>query len=270
VPVAVDPLLLAVDVGNSHTTCGLFRQGELLDQFRLRSEPRLTADELAAACRAQLALRGLDGAAVTGLALGSVVPALEKHWREFTARHCPGLAQAPLVVDHTLDCGLTLAIEQPESLGADRLINAAMSWQDHHRACIAVDVGTALTLDCVSNRGEFTGGVILPGPALGLSALVEGTALLPSVDLAMPLTGTMGKNTREAIRAGVLVGWGGMIDRLVERLRTELVSNDKPPHVVATGGMAGLLAPYCERLAEIDPHLTLRGLAWLHQRHCAP
>jgi len=270
VPPTTTSLLLAVDVGNSHTTCGIFDQERLLAHFRLRSEPRQTGDELAASCQAQLALRGLDLRRLHACVLGSVVPALERPWREFAADHCPALGAPLLVVDHRLDCGLTLAIEQPETLGVDRLINAAMAWQRLRGPCIAVDVGTALTCDCVNARGEFVGGVILPGPALALEALARGTARLPSVDLSAPLESVMGKNTREAIRAGILIGWGGMIDRLLERLGAELAPAGTPVRILTTGGMARLLAPHSTRLGDIDPWLTLCGLAWLHQRHPRP
>jgi len=270
VPQITAPLLLAVDVGNSHTSCGLFTQERLQGHFRLRSEPRQTADELAAACQSQLALRGHTLAALDGFVLASVVPVLEHQWRACAAAHCSALRDAPLVVQHQLDCGLTLAIEQPETLGMDRLVNAAMAWQRCHTACIAVDVGTALTCDCVNAAGVFVGGVILPGPALALEALANGTARLPRVDLAAPVVSAMGKNTHESIRAGMLIGWGGMVDRLIERLSPELAPDGAAVRVLATGGMAVLLAPHSKRLDDIDPWLTLSGLAWLHQRHCRP
>lgn len=264
-------MLLAVDIGNSHTVIGIFYNQALFHQWRLRTDRRTTSDELILACHTLFALDELCKEDITGFAVCSVVPALEPVWLKFAERYFNSLVSPPLAVSHQLDTGLRILIENPAELGADRLVNAVAAWETFATALIVVDLGTAITFDCVSDKGEYLGGTIHPGLRISLEALAERTAKLPCVDLNEKPAGVIGASTVEAIRSGMLHGFGGLISRMTELLGQEMrergaVAADGKISVIATGGMAELILPYSPAIEFFDPTLTLTGLRILHER----
>jgi len=150
-------------------------------------------------------------------------------------------------------------------VGADRIVNSLAGFEMFHTALIIVDFGTAITFDCVSGKGEYLGGAIAPGLAISLEALGRRTAKLPRVDISTPPPQAIGTNTVDAIKSGILIGYGGMIEELVRRIRSEMQPEN--PTVIATGGMAGLIAPYAPAIEKVLPMLTLDGLRLLHERN---
>jgi type III pantothenate kinase len=245
-------MLLVVDVGNTQTHLGTFDGTELVQDWRFATVRRSTADELGAALRALLELRGLTFADIDASIVSSTVPQLRPEWAEMAKRY---LGDPISVVGPGLRTGMPIRYDNPREIGPDRLVNAVAGYEKTGGATVIVDFGTAVTFDVVSGAGEYLGGVIFPGVEISLEALTERAAALPRIDLLEP-RGVVGKSTVDAIRSGVLYGFAGMVDGILARLREE----QGPAHVIATGGLADSVVPYCERIDEVDDLLTLTGL----------
>jgi type III pantothenate kinase len=156
-------------------------------------------------------------------------------------------------------------IDNPDEVGDDRIVNAVAAFDKYHTALIIVDFGTAITFDCVSGRGEYLGGIITPGVAISLDALSSRTAKLPRVDITIPPAQAIGTNTVDAIKSGIMFGYGGLVEELVRRIKAEMAP--QIPRVIATGGMAPLIAPHAPSIEVVEPMLTLEGLRLLHERN---
>jgi type III pantothenate kinase len=245
-------MLLVVDVGNTQTHLGTFDGTELVQDWRFATVRRSTADELGAALRALLELRGLTFADIDASIVSSTVPQLRPEWAEMAKRY---LGDPISVVGPGLRTGMPIRYDNPREIGPDRLVNAVAGYERTGGPVVIVDFGTAVTFDVVSGAGEYLGGVIFPGVEISLEALTERAAALPRIDLLEP-RGVVGKSTVDAIRSGVLYGFAGMVDGILARLREE----QGPAHVIATGGLADSVVPYCERIDEVDDLLTLTGL----------
>ncbi len=253
-------MLLAVDVGNTQTHFGAFSGGRLVEHWRFATVRTSTADELGAALRSLLELRRLGFANLDASIVSSTVPQLEPEWREMAARY---LDHEMLVVGPGLKTGMAIRYDNPREIGADRLVNAVALRDRYEGAAVCVDFGTATTFDIISDRAEYLGGVILPGIEISLDALTERGAKLPKIDLAEP-RGVIGKSTVDAIRAGILYGYAGAIDAILERIAGELGAE---MDVIATGGLSSRIVPFTEHIDEIDDLLTLTGLRLLHERN---
>ncbi|ADH85014.1 type III pantothenate kinase [Desulfurivibrio alkaliphilus] len=259
-------MLLAIDVGNSHTVIGLFDGTRLRSQWRLGTSQAVTVDELAARLHTLFTMEKITFGHISDMVIASVVPPVTSTWNRFAQRFLgQDLKVAPMVVSHELDCLIRVELPNPAEVGADRLVNAAAAYQQHQGALIIIDFGTAITLDCVSADGAYLGGTITPGIAIALEAMGQRTAKLPRVDIATPPAAAIGNSTVEAIRSGVLFGYAGLVDGLIRRIRAQMAPAD--PKVIATGGMAALIAPYSEGIEEVDPLLTLEGLRLIHARN---
>ncbi|HEY6726122.1 MAG TPA: type III pantothenate kinase [Polyangiaceae bacterium] len=254
-------MLLAVDVGNTNVTCGVFAEADLVHTFRLRSSRERTVDECAVSLHQMLALRGVAARDLSAAIVASVVPALTE---TFARAIDATLVQRPLVVGAPgFDLGLVIACDNPAEVGADRIVNAVAALARCPGGALVVDLGTATTIDCVSPRGEFLGGVIAPGVEVGLQALVGRTAKLPPVPLTPP-PAALGRNTRHAMQAGSVYGHAALVDGLLSRLQAEL---DFEAEVIGTGGLAPAIAPHTTRLRSLDPDLTLSGLRVLFEKN---
>jgi type III pantothenate kinase len=255
-------MLLAIDIGNTNTVIGLFTDREIATHWRIPTNPAATADELAAILKGLFNLEGYDFAGVAGVIIASVVPAVQTAWTTMTRKY---FKATPLTVDQNLKSAITVKVDNPAELGADRLVNAAAGFERYHTALIIVDFGTAITFDCVSGKGEYLGGAIAPGLGISLEALGSRTAKLPRVDISTPPPHAIATNTVDAIKSGLLFGYGGMVEELVRRLRSEMAP--EAPTVIATGGMAGLIAHFAPSIKAVLPMLTLEGLLLLHERN---
>lgn len=255
-------MLLAIDVGNTHMVIGVFSGPELRCHWRIKTDRSSTVDELASILHGLFAMEGLRVHDMRRLIVSSVVPVMQAAWAEFARRY---LETAPLVVGDNVRTSMPVRIDNPAEIGADRLVNAVAAHAEYGGCLIIVDFGTAITWDCVSARGEYLGGAIAPGLAISMEALGSRTARLPQVDISTPPAAAIGTSTVAAIKSGILFGFGGMVDGLVFRLREEL--GPETPRTIATGGMAGLIAPYTTSIDHVDPMLTLKGLRLLHEQN---
>jgi len=253
-------MLLAVDVGNTMTHVGMFRDGELVEHWRFATSRSATADQLAARISSLIGLRDLRLSDVDAAIFSSVVPALAVEYEQLSDRYLGGTGA---LVGPSLKTGVPIRIDNPRELGADRLANAVAAYERCGGACIAVDFGTAINYDVVSSAGEYLGGVISPGIEISLEALTERDARLPRVHLVPPRH-AIGRGTQEAIQSGVVYGYAGQVDGILTRVREEL---GEEATSIATGGFASLIVPHCEQVDEIDDLLTLDGLRIIWERN---
>jgi type III pantothenate kinase len=257
------PMLLVVDVGNTQTHFGVFRDlgAAPAERWRFATVRESTGDELGAALSNLLALRGLSFGDVEASIVSSTVPQLSVQWTAMAARY---LGHRMLVVGPSIRTGMPIRYDNPHEVGADRLANAVAAYDRVRSTCVVVDFGTAITYDVISAAGEYLGGIISPGAEISIDALYDRAAKLPKVELAEPRA-LIGKSTVEAIRSGIVFGFAGQVDGIVRRLRGELGAGTT---VIATGGLAGVLVPFVrEMIDEVDDELTLTGLRLIWQRN---
>ncbi|HSL15458.1 MAG TPA: type III pantothenate kinase [Actinomycetota bacterium] len=254
-------MLLAINVGNTNTVLGVFRSAELQWQWRISTQRERTADELAVIFGGLLEQHDLSFTRqITGVAISSVVPTSTQSLRQMVTAY---FNFPPVVVEPGTRTGLSILTDNPREVGADRIVNALAAFDRFGGPCIVIDFGTATTYDVVSEKGEFLGGAIAPGIQTSNGSLAAATARLPQVELHAPKS-VIGRNTVEAIQSALVYGTAAEADGMIDRMRAELGS---PVKVVATGGLAPVVAPVCRNIDEFDPWLTLRGLRLVFERN---
>ena len=248
-------MLLALDIGNTETTVGLFAGDRLEGHWRLHTTPERTPDEWAAALTAHLTQAGHSAQEIRAAIVASVAP-------HVTQSLCEGITIAttrePMRVDARSKLPIVLDVDEPLTVGADRIVNTLAASHLFKRDTIVVDFGTATTFDCITAEGRFIGGVIMPGLRTASDDLVRKTAQLPATELSPP-THAIGRRTEDCIRAGVLWGTADAVDGLVRRIKAEWPTKSRP-QTIATGGLANLVSPLCKEIESVHPDLTLIGL----------
>jgi type III pantothenate kinase len=252
-------MLLALDVGNTNTTIGVFREGQILRRWRLTTVQDRTVDELGILLRQLCEWATILPGDIHGVVIGSVVPPLDASLRSAVGTY---LQAEPLFITPEMDSGMPLKVETPLELGADRLCNSVAAFAEYGGPCVVVDFGTATTWDVVSAKGEFLGGVIAPGLEIAAEALFSRAAKLPRIELAAPPR-VIGKGTVDSIQAGLVYGYVGLVEGLTRRVLAELGGG----RVVATGGLAQVIARYTKVFDAVDEDLTLKGLRVLWDRN---
>ncbi|MGH3318606.1 MAG: type III pantothenate kinase [Streptosporangiaceae bacterium] len=252
-------MLLTIDVGNTQTVLGLFEGEELIRSWRVKTDARDTADELAFLWRGLL-----DGYKVTGISACSTVPAVLHEVRALIERYYVDLPA--LIVEPGVRTGVPLHYDNPKEVGADRLMNTLAAYHLYGGPAIVVDFGTSTNFDVVSAKGEFLGGALAPGIEISVDALARRAARLLKVEVARPRS-VIGKNTVEALQSGLLYGFAGQVDGVVRRIVAEL---GVPARVVATGGLAPMVVEESETIEGHEPDLTLIGLRLVYERNTAP
>ena len=254
-----DPIYLGIDIGNTHTVIGLFAGKRLLQFWRIRTQRDATCDEVWVLVSQLLAgTSTVREEHIRDVIISCVVPPLLPTWKEVATRH---IGTAAMVIGTDTPLGIGIRYKRPYELGADRLVNAVAAYSRYRRASIVVDYGTATTFDCISGRGEYLGGAIAPGIWLSAEALFQGASKLPRVDLHRPPEERIAQDTSSAMQVGIIYGFAGLTDRLVEELSREF---REKPVVVATGGLARVIGPFCNTIEEIRPELTLEGIAEIY------
>lgn len=253
------PMLLAIDIGNTNIVVGIFDGPTLLSHWRLATDPKTTADEYGVLCRSLMARDGRIPECITGAIISSVVPALTETLESMveTSFGC-----TPITVSSDLETGLILKYLNPKEIGSDRIVNAVAAHEKFRRDLIIVDFGTATTFCAVSGTGEYLGGVIAPGLGISAEALFSRAAKLSKVELARPKT-VIGIDTAGSIQSGLIFGYAGLVDTLVHRIETEM---GRSSFVIATGGLAQVIASEARTIQHIEPFLTLQGLELLYRR----
>src|SRR4029453_8368848 len=240
--------LLAIDVGNTQTAPGLFEGGDLAERWRLSTEPQRTGDELGLFLGGLIELSSLDG-----ICLSSTVPSLIRSYEDLAAQ----VGAQLLVLGPGTRTGMAIRYDDPREVGPDRIANAVAARSRYGAPSIVVDFGTSTNFDVVSAAGEYVGGVLAPGIEVSMDALFERAARLVKVDFVAPES-AIGKTTESALRSGLVYGFAGQVDGIVTRIRAELGDEGAP--VVATGGLAALIAPPAATIGKVDQFLTLEGL----------
>ena len=253
-------MLLVVDIGNTQTVVGLMEGGAVVDHWRIATVRHRTGDEIAGLLQGFFSLRGTrlrDEVGEVGIA--SVVPRLTVQWTEMCAKH---LGVTPFVVGPGVRSGMRIAMKNPTEVGADRIVNAVAAYETYGGPCIVCDFGTATTFDVISAEGDYLGGAIAPGVEVSMEALTTRAAKLVKVELAEP-EHAIGKATAESLQAGMVYGFAGQVGGVVHAIWNELGERAR---VVATGGLAELIARHTPVISAVDPFLTLRGIEIVMRR----
>lgn len=258
-------MLLTIDIGNTQTVLGLFEGKNLAHTWRLATYDTRTADELAVVLRSLLAqYADPAGEVVTGVSLCSTVPAALHEMRLMCTRY---YGEVPVtVVEPGVRTGVPILTDNPKEVGSDRIVNSLAAATIYGGPAVVVDFGTATTFDAVSGKGEYLGGAIAPGIEISVEALGARGAQLRKVELARPRS-VVGRNTVEALQSGILFGFAGQVDGIVQRMSAELAGNPSTVTVIATGGLAPLVLEEAHTITEHDPWLTLRGLQLVFDRN---
>ncbi len=260
-------MLLAIDVGNSETVLGLFDSDDLLEHWRVGTDTRRTADEWA------VVLRGLIGGSalsdlgeVDGIAMCCSVPSVQHEMREMFRRHFGDLPA--VIVEPGVKTGVPIRMDNPKEVGSDRIINALAAVGLYGGPAVVVDFGTATTFDAVSAKGEYVGGAIAPGIEISIDALSSRGAQLHKIELVRPRN-VIAKNTVEALQSGIIFGFAGQVDGIVERMADELAADPDEVTVIATGGLAPLVLEESRCIDVFEPWLTLIGIRLIYERNTA-
>ncbi|HEV7398544.1 MAG TPA: type III pantothenate kinase [Pyrinomonadaceae bacterium] len=252
-------MLLVIDAGNTNTSLGVYQGTELVAHWRLTTARNRTVDEYGVHARNVFALADLDFKAINAIAIASVVPPLNYTLKRMAEVY---FHITPLFVDNTTDLGLRILYEPATDVGADRLVDAVAAKKKYGAPCIIVDFGTATTFNAITAEGDYLGGVITPGIMISADALFERTAKLPRVDIKRPGK-VIGSSTVSAMQSGLYHGYVGLVDGVLRKMLNEMGGS---PRVIATGGLASLIATGSELIELVDDTLTLEGLRLVYER----
>jgi len=254
-------MMLAVDIGNTNIVLGVYRGRELLHHFRLSTARQSTVDEYGVLIHNLFHMSDLSIKDIEGVIISSVVPPLVQVIVDMCVKY---IGQDPLLVGPGIKTGLNLRYENPREVGADRIVNAVAAIEQYKCPLVVVDFGTATTFDCIDAGANYLGGAIVPGLGISTEALYQRASKLPRIELEKPKK-VIGRNTVHAMQAGIIFGYAGQVEGIVRRIKVEM--NAPQLKVIATGGLASLIAGETECIDEVNPMLTLEGLRIIYDRN---
>ena len=247
-------MLLVIDVGNTNTVMGIYRNDALVKDWRIRTERKTTEDEFNVIVTSLFAIGGIDAGGIRKTIISCVVPPMVTILDSFCRKY---LGHAPQWVDARSYSGMPILISNPAELGADRIVNAVAAYHKYGKSLIIIDFGTATTFDVISVKGEFLGGAISPGIMIASEALFREASKLPRVEIFERPDNVVGKDSAACIQSGIIFGYAGLVDGIVGRMKAQM---DSVPMVLATGGLAPLMANVAESIEKVESSLTLEGL----------
>ncbi len=254
-------MLLAVDIGNTNTVLGLFDGDRLIHDWRIRTEVNATIDEYAITLRSLFSVHNIPLDSVMNVVISCVVPPALNPVERFCERY---FHVSPILVGPGIKTGMPIYYDNPKEVGADRIVNAVAAYEQRKMATIVVDFGTATTFDYISERGEYMGGVISPGIMISCEALFQKASKLPRVEIFAHPPSVLAKNTIASMNAGIIYGYAGLVEGIITRMKREI---NLDIYVIATGGLALLIARECPLIDEVDEYLTLKGLKIIFDRN---
>ena len=254
-------MLLVFDIGNTNMVLGVYKDKELICNFRIGTDKSKTSDEYGVIIRQLFDYEGISLKNIEDVIISSVVPEVMHSLENFSFKYC---AKEPIIVGPVVKTGINIKYENPQQVGADRIVNAVAGYEKYGGPLILIDFGTATTFCAVSQKGEYLGGAISPGIKISSEALFQRASKLHKVEIAKP-KGAIGKNTTWAMQSGIVFGYAGLVDNIVSMMKEELGSDDV--NVVATGGLAPLICAETKTVKIVDKFLTLEGLRIIYERN---